>query len=821
LVAGTIAHVYSLVTSPVAGVDYRFDENLGRVVIKHVEPKGPADLAGLQTGDTLLAFNDTPLLNLSDLNQAYRELEIGQRVELKIRRANREQIIALVTGKRLDVYFLKEILFTLLPGGIFCYALCLIGTFVLLKRIEDRTAHLFYLMVLFWALAMRNALDFGDALYDFLPPKFYWLELPAWPLAVGLLLHFFLVFPIEKKIFQKHPTLLLILIYSPLILIIPHIYADIHQRSWEAKILNYGWGVWLTLNFIIAMIVLAHSIKKAPNPHVKKQAQIMAWGTAISLNVPLFLGFLPGLFSLQKPPYAEFTVFLLILWPVTLAYVIVKHRFMDIDVIVKRGVAYALTSGIVIAAYFFLVVGVGQFILVLTDSKSQMITIIATLLIAALFNPVKNRVQHFVERRFYPQRFTYREAIHAFGHELINVVDLQKLLELLKSFLFETMQIRPVAILTQREAEQKFVTLTIAGATINNPPSFTYQDTVIKLLQSSQHLVDLSPLREQSAQLSEDESQRWQELQTELALPLLSKGKLVGVITLGMKEGDEPYFKEDLDLFTALGDQINVAFTNTLLTEELRKQDRLRRELEVARRIQLSSLPQSDPKIPGLEICGVSIPALEVGGDYYDYISFGDGRFGVVVGDVSGKGTSAALYMSQLKGILQTASKYHRCLKDLIVEVNAIAFQNMELQSYITLMCGAFDVRNRKLSLVRAGHLPLLHYSAQDRICHQLVPRGIGVGLEDGHIFKNELEEIELIFGPGDVFLFYTDGIIEARDLNGNEFEAELLANLIKENGWENAIALREKIISRVQQFTAEAPQKDDMTLVVVKAGLG
>jgi sigma-B regulation protein RsbU (phosphoserine phosphatase) len=272
-------------------------------------------------------------------------------------------------------------------------------------------------------------------------------------------------------------------------------------------------------------------------------------------------------------------------------------------------------------------------------------------------------------------------------------------------------------------------------------------------------------------------------------------------------------------MLTALGDQINVAFKTTLLTEELREQDRLRKELEVARRIQLSSLPQSDPQIPGLEISGISIPALEVGGDYYDYIDFADGRFGVVVGDVSGKGTSAALYMSTLKGILKAASKYHRSLKDLLVEVNAIAFQSMELQSYITLMCGAFDIKGHKLSLVRAGHLPLLHYSAQDRICRQLVPKGIGVGLENGQIFKSELEEVEVAFGLGDVFLFYTDGITEARDSLGNEFETDLLAKTIQENGWEKATALREKIIAQVQKFTAEASLKDDMTLVVVKVG--
>ncbi|MGH7453459.1 MAG: PP2C family protein-serine/threonine phosphatase, partial [bacterium] len=110
------------------------------------------------------------------------------------------------------------------------------------------------------------------------------------------------------------------------------------------------------------------------------------------------------------------------------------------------------------------------------------------------------------------------------------------------------------------------------------------------------------------------------------------------------------------------------------------------------------------------------------------------------------------------------------------------------------------------------------HYSATKKTCQQLVPKGIGVGLENGSLFKAELEEIELPFAAGDVFLFYTDGITEARDLAGREFETDLLARIIQENSWENAMALREKIIAQVHRFASAASPQDDMTLVVVKA---
>jgi serine phosphatase RsbU (regulator of sigma subunit) len=344
---------------------------------------------------------------------------------------------------------------------------------------------------------------------------------------------------------------------------------------------------------------------------------------------------------------------------------------------------------------------------------------------------------------------------------------------------------------------------------------FSKDDAVIDAIGKKPALLDLQPFPEELGK-SEDDKARWQNLQAEIALPLLSKGQLVGVLVLGPKANGEAYYKEDIELLETLGDQINIALENALLTEELREQERLKKELEVARRIQLSSLPQRDPDVAGLEVTGVSIPALEVGGDYYDYLNFADGRFGVVVGDVSGKGTSAALYMSQLKGILKTAVKFHRSLKELITEVNALTFGSIEESSFITLTCGVFDLKNRKMHLVRAGHLPLIHYSAKKKLSARISPKGIGIGLENGEIFRRELQEQIVSFQSGDVFLFYTDGIVEACGESDDEIEGQKLLEMLHANGALSAKDLREKILSELQTDTALA-QKDDMTLVVVR----
>lgn len=817
VVIGTVADVYYLVTDPVGGIMYRFDSKTGEVIVEEAVRGGPAEQAGVQAGDVILSVNDQPLREKGDLPAAMNRVKVGDTVSLTLRRGDTTHQVSFRTDRRVAVYS-RAIFLALLPGVLFCYTLCLIGTFVLLKRLHDPSAHMFFLMVVCWALAMWHEFPHSyHALEELLPEWYTWLRLPLWPLAVGLLAHFSLKFPVEKTILRRHPRLILGVIYLPLFLVVPVVYAGIQGMNWGETLLDYGWGILFTLDFAIALHMLSHSRRNTADPHVAKQAQIMFWGTFFTLVLPTGLYYLPRIFLKQALPYSDHLLLLLVFWPMTLAYVIVKHRFMDIDVIVKRGVAYALMSGFVIGAYFLFVVGVGQLVLLLTGSRSQIVTIVATLLIAALFNPVKNRVQRFVDRRFYPSRFVFREAVQAFTHGLVNVVDLRKLFDLLKAFFTDTMRISTLVFYWRTPDDAQFHVRDTGGGSGGNLPVFDVNDRVIKRLGERIQLQDLSELEEEPSGVSEDEMKRWKAFGAELVLPLFSQGTLRGFIVLGSKQDRDPYFREDLELLNTLGDHINISLENALLTEELREQERLKKELEVARRIQLGSLPQVDPTVPGLDISGISIPAMEVGGDYYDYLHLNDGALGVVVGDVSGKGTSAALYMSQLKGILQTAAKYHASPRDLVCEVNALTYGNIEVQSYITLTVAKFDPGRRKLHLVRAGHLPIMHYCAERNRCEHVQPRGIGIGLEQGRIFNREIEEVELDIHPGDVFLFYTDGIVEVRNARGDEFDARSLAEVLEHNGWCSAVALRKKIVAHVQRFATESYQKDDMTLVVVK----
>ncbi|MFQ5676871.1 MAG: PDZ domain-containing protein, partial [bacterium] len=490
IVVSTFTDIYTLMHDARPGFDCEFEG--GKHVVTEVAAKGPAQQAGIEIGDTLLVVNGHHLEQAGDLEDLLAEIQIGENIDLTINRHGLEQQFSLVMGRQLTVYR-GSIFAQLVPGLIFCYGLSLIGIFVLVKRIQDEMAHIFYAMVMMWALVIWDEFIGFGTLKRILP---FWFRdiflLPAGPLAVSLLFHFHLVFPTEKRVYTRYRKALLLAIYAPVFVIIPHLYATVNNKPWAEFLLDMTWGPWLVLYLVLALVTLAHSVTSATNIAIKKQAQITLWGTCLGLGVPLLFYFFP--FVLFKQSLANKQIFLpfFVFWPISLAYAIIKHRFMDIDLIIKRGLAYALISGFVVAAYFLFVVGVGRLVLLITGSTNQLVTILATLIIAALFNPVKNRIQTFVDRKFFPKRFSYREAVRKFRHELVNIVDFEMLQDLLMTFFIKTMGIRTIALLWDTQKNAKFEILKAEGINKEEALSFSSRDKAIEHLQKEQQLLDLS-----------------------------------------------------------------------------------------------------------------------------------------------------------------------------------------------------------------------------------------------------------------------------------------------------------------------------------------
>ncbi|MCU0255293.1 MAG: SpoIIE family protein phosphatase [Vicinamibacterales bacterium] len=259
------------------------------------------------------------------------------------------------------------------------------------------------------------------------------------------------------------------------------------------------------------------------------------------------------------------------------------------------------------------------------------------------------------------------------------------------------------------------------------------------------------------------------------------------------------------------------------LLRQAEEKRRLEGELRIAREIQMSLLPRGAVQLPGITVSALCVPAREVGGDYYDFFALGDGRLGLLVADVAGQGTSAALYMAELKGLLLSLSKIHDSPRSLLSQVNHVLADNLDSRSFITMTYAIVDVAAGTLTYARAGHTPLLHYTACGDGRRHVVPYapdGLVVGLRIEGVaarFDQLLQECTLPLRPGDVFVFYTDGISEAMNGAADLFGEDRLRDLVAEHGHLPADDLRTRIVAEVEAFVAGADQHDDMTMILVR----
>jgi sigma-B regulation protein RsbU (phosphoserine phosphatase) len=277
------------------------------------------------------------------------------------------------------------------------------------------------------------------------------------------------------------------------------------------------------------------------------------------------------------------------------------------------------------------------------------------------------------------------------------------------------------------------------------------------------------------------------------------------------------------DQLGALAESFNsmTASIETLLLEAAEKK-RLEEELRIAHDIQMSLLPQAPASIPGISVAALCVPAREVGGDYYDFLPLDDHRMEILIADVAGKGTSAALYMAELKGLMLSLSRTYSSPRELLIAANRLIAAHLDARSFITTIYALIDRRQGTLTYARAGHTPLLYLPggpAARAGVRALTPDGMVLGLriDEGQLFERLLEEQTLPLRSGDVYLLYTDGLTEAMNGDADCFGDHRVCRFIEEHAHLPCAELRERMVREVASFVDGAPQHDDMTLILLK----
>jgi serine phosphatase RsbU (regulator of sigma subunit) len=251
-----------------------------------------------------------------------------------------------------------------------------------------------------------------------------------------------------------------------------------------------------------------------------------------------------------------------------------------------------------------------------------------------------------------------------------------------------------------------------------------------------------------------------------------------------------------------------------LLIEEKEKQ-RLEEELRIARSIQLKLLPGEELDTAEFEIAAVNIPAEEIAGDYFDYFYKNSGYMYILVADVSGKGTSAAFYMAELKGIVNYLQKNEISPADLISECNDSLSHSFDKATFITMNIAQFIIPDKKFILSRAGHTPAIYFNKKEKKCHALNPEGNAIGLRN--FSRANIKEVEMPYRSGDILFLFSDGLSEIMNEEDEMLGIDNLKMLIAENHHLNANEIKKKILDFSIDFSDSKVNSDDLTFIILK----
>lgn len=301
------------------------------------------------------------------------------------------------------------------------------------------------------------------------------------------------------------------------------------------------------------------------------------------------------------------------------------------------------------------------------------------------------------------------------------------------------------------------------------------------------------------------------ETKSELVAPVKIDGRVLGVMNLESDQA-EAFDQDSLDLLSAFASQAAISMERALLHQKMLDNKSIEEQLSIARHIQLTFLPKADPTLKGYDISGVNIPSGEVGGDYFDFIKIIDNQTGIAIADVSGKGIPASLIMASFRASLIAEIRNNYAIRTICNKVNRLLFESVEQGNYVTAFYGVLDSKNDIFTFSNCGHnRPILLRKNGD--VEYLIEGGPALGVIDESIY----EERPIFIRPGDLILFYTDGVTEVDNSDNKEFGVTGLLESLKKYRELSARDIHEKIYSDIKSFASPDHFFDDVTMVVLK----
>jgi len=807
------------------GFPLRYVAALGGVLVRSVEPASPAERAGLRPDDLIVGIDGRSLSDSgAPLLAVYRGARPGDPVLFRVVRPGaaapivvRAEFAARPLGDRASGGLrLANRILLLLPMVFLAVALP-----VLFLRVED--PHAWTVAAVLLSTAAASPVPSGMDALDATP---FALAVAYRGVCCGLLSAlfylFFSSFPVRSPIDRRLSGLKSVLLVLGLLFALGGIGVGRRGNPWLPAPLAAALGntasaaLWHAYNYGgigLALVSLASTAVSNPGRQARLKIRVLVAGALLGIGPVVLLNLLADLGLWTRSAAITSVAYLLVfLFPLSFAYAVVKHRVLELPVLLKRSARYLLVKRgfavllALLALSASLLLGTALTRLAMDVAHASVAGVAFGLLLSGASAPAIRRATRVIDRSFFRDAYDARLVLEELAETVRRAGSREELGALLRGQIERALRPRSTHLYLEAAGRLRVAHDGVPAGLCDVAPDAPGLPALARRAR---------PLRRGEGG-DETALALLRGLEPECLVPIIGRGEtLLGLAVLGERLSEEPYSADDERLLASVAAQAGVALENLALAariaERLQAEQRAAHEIELARRVQARLLPAAGPRLASLEYAGRCVQARAVGGDYYDFLDAGPGRVGLVLADVSGKGLAAALLVASLHASLRSHATPGAEIAAQLGTLNRLLYAATEANRFATVFLGRFDDTERRLEYANCGHNPPL-VLRRDGAVTRLAPTAMVVGLLD----EWSVTTAEVTLGPGDLLAVYSDGITEAENDGGQEFgEAGLLGVL--ESGRDGDLAsLLDDVFRRVGEWSP-GEQSDDRTLVLAR----
>jgi len=821
-----------------------YDKRIHGIPVVDVVPGSPAEREGLRPGDTIVGINGQVLQTSAPLDETWARSHPGDTVEVTVERPGEPRPLTLhgtfraAQTQSTEGGLARESAQQL--TGSFPVVFLVVGLAVLFLRVDDLNA---WLLALVFAgfIAIPGPTSFA-ALNPALQIFARGYRAIFLGMCAALFYLFFAIFPARSPLDRRVPWLKWMAFVVGLSAALPGLRAgDVRAPAILAGLIGEqaatkGVQVYFYLFFALGMLSLAGNAGSS-DPVVRRKTRVILWGTIVGVLPAAaeraaidFWGWRP---SFWVDTTVVFTVFL---FPLSFGYAVVKHRVLEVPVLLKRSARYVLVQrGYLVLLFLVAATAIAFFTHTLSrffpegTNVGMALSAAFGIVLVWASAPVVRKGTDRIDQFFFRSAYDARVILQDLAEKTRTVADRHELAKLLEMQIAGALH--PKSLACYLEAGDGNLAVegpACAGSghvsTALPRTKFPTRFGAVFVPRELDTIPATMPLLADIAQRGKawdvPESPKGLGaglLAAECLVPILGRNsKLIGLLVLGPRLSEEPYSSEDKHLLDSVASQAGITLENIDFAEKMAERMEAERksamEIDIARRVQARLFPQKLPPLKTLEYVGGCVQARQVGGDYYDFLDMGPGVVGIVLADISGKGMSGALLMANLQANLRSQYAIARDdLPRLLQSVNRLFYENTTDESYATMFFGVYDDSCRSLRYANCGHVAPLILRPDGSVQHLTSTTTVlGLFLK----WESSIEEEEL--RPGDLLVICTDGVTEAPNPQGEEYGEERLAELVRKNRNLPVNELLPAIQASVQEFSG-ATQADDITLIVAR----